>query len=196
VNKGLVLVCLGFVVMGLATAWSRSRRAELSPPAGQQQRYLYCPECGLEMTCPPEFEDRVMSCPHCVKRRMEVNSFSRANGDAPRAHANGAVLAIAVGMPVALAAAVCAASRLRSKPEQTPEGDARRLTCPGCRHKMNSKVFGPGSTAVCPACAHQFVVPGTEGRKEPSGDSAGVREWGEWLGSELTKKGGGRPRRA
>ncbi len=181
-----MLVCLGLFGLGMAAAWSRSRRAE-PPPGGVPQRYLYCPECGLEMTCPPEFEGRKTFCPHCLTRRMEVNAFSR-NGDGPRPPVNRALVALAVAVPLALAAAVYAAGRLRARQEQGPGAEARRFACPECGHRMASNVFGPGSTAVCPACAAQFVVPGAKARKESTANGADVQEWGAWLGSELTKK--------
>jgi hypothetical protein len=161
------------------------------------QWYLYCAECGLEMTCPPEFEDRPINCPHCLKRRMEVTARSRADGAGLRTGANGAVLAVVVGVPLALAVAVYAVGRVRAGREQGPEGEARRVSCPVCGHKLRSNVFGPGATAVCPVCAEQFVEPGDQERKGADADAGGedVREWGEWLGSEL-RKGARRPGRA
>jgi transcription elongation factor Elf1 len=183
------ILCLGFVGLAIATTLTRSRRDEPPPLTSEAQRYLYCPECGLEMTCPPEYAGRVTFCPHCgISKKMEVNSFSHGAGEAPRSPPNRALLAVAFGVPVALAAAVYATGRLRAAREHTPEGDGRRLACPGCGHKMTAKVFSPGSTAVCPACAEQFVVPGPGRHKETAGD-ASVQKWGDWLGTELTKKG-------
>jgi hypothetical protein len=187
----LGIICLGFIVLGVATMLTRSRRYEPPAVTSEPQRYLYCPECGLEMTCPAEYVGRQTFCPHCgVTKAMEVNTFSHNAGEAPRSPPNRALLAIAFGVPVALAAAVYATGRLRARRVQTSEGDARQLACPACGHKMTAKVFSPGSTAVCPACAEQFVVPGARGRNEAA-SNASVQKWGDWLGTELTKKGRG-----
>jgi hypothetical protein len=199
VNRKSLLLQLGllgvlFVTLAIGTAYSRSRRHE-SPPrkTGESQRLLYCPECGLEMTCPSEFEHRPINCPHCVKQRMEVTAVSRAGGNAAPSRANWVVVAVAIGLPLALAVALYGAGRVRAGREQGSEANARQVSCPGCGHKMKSGVFGPGATAVCPACAEHFVVPGTGRRQQASAEGTDVRQWREWLGSELKKGAGGRP---
>jgi hypothetical protein len=187
VTKRLLLLGFGVGLIALTAATARPRRQAEAPDRPlQAQWYLYCPECGLEMTCPPGDEERATFCPRCsMKRRMELNRFSRGSDGGPRPQANRAMIVAAFGVPVVLALIVYAVGWVRAKREQTPEGESRRAACPGCGHKMTTAVFAPGSTAACPVCREQFVVPGQ--RRAPDNEH-GAREWGAWLGSELTKK--------
>jgi transcription elongation factor Elf1 len=151
----LAVLGSGLAALLALAVFSLPHAAQTPPPASESQRYLYCPQCRLEMTCPPDQEPGVAFCPHCGKDRiMEVNTFSRRNGESPPLSPTGKVLlAVAIGLPVALAVAVYLSGRQR-----TPEGAAIVFACPACGHKLRSQVLAPGSTAVCPACSEHFPV--------------------------------------
>lgn len=160
-DKRWRLIALAFVALSVLTTYSWLRRAKPAPRDGESVRYLYCPECGLEMTCPPGDEDKATFCPHCGKsRQMEVHSFSLNGGGGPGFRANRTLLAVAFGVPIALAVLVYLLRRLQARREREVEADTRQIACPACGHELSTAIFGPGSTAVCPECAERFVVRG------------------------------------
>jgi transcription elongation factor Elf1 len=154
-------------VVGLAltafigfTLYSVMGTPNTPPTASEPQRYLYCPQCGLEMTYQPDQEGRAVFCPHCGKDRpMEVNTFSHSLGEEPPLSSTAKILlALAMGVPVALAVITYQSGRQR-----TPEVAANVFACPACGHKLRSHILGPGSTAVCPTCAEHFLVRAARG---------------------------------
>jgi hypothetical protein len=157
---------MGFVVLSGLTIHSAFRRAKPLPPGEKAQMYLYCPECGLEMTCPPGDEDKATFCPHCgVTRRMEVHSYSFSGGG-PGFRASRLVLAVGFGVPIALSVAVYLLGRRQASRGQAAVVKHGKIACPFCGHKLSAAPFGSGSTAVCPVCTERFVVGSPERRLE------------------------------
>jgi hypothetical protein len=189
VTRRLILLCVGFATLSVLTVVTKSRRAERPHAVGVAQSWLYCPECGLEMTCPTGAEGSQTFCPHCgPKYPMQVSAVSRGAGEGQHSGPKLLVMVVAFAVPAALAVAVYAASRARHPPEDEPAPERFDVSCPACGHAMTSTALGPGSRAVCPDCAHPFVVPdkGTAGK--PADHHGQVTEWGRWLGGELAKK--------
>jgi uncharacterized paraquat-inducible protein A len=166
VNSRWLWIAISFVVLLGLTIHSALRRAERLRAVEKPQMYLYCPECGLEMTCPPGAEDKAAFCPHCgMTRRMEVHSYS-VNGGGPGFRANRLVLAVAIGVPIALGVAIYLLGRRQASRGQATVVKHGKIACPFCGHKLSAAPFGPGSTAVCPVCTERFVVGRPERRPE------------------------------
>jgi transcription elongation factor Elf1 len=185
-EPGSVTMRLGAVGLGLAALIGLSmflplRRPTSAPSASEPQRYLYCPQCGLEMTCPVDQETRATFCPHCGKSQpMEVNTSSHAGSEGPPLSPTIKVLlAVAIGLPVVLAVLAYQFGRQR-----TPKGAVNVFACPACGHKLRSQIVGPGSTAVCPTCAEHFLV----GAAHPAAEAP---RNGNKSGSRLANKVGG-----
>lgn len=162
------LVGLALAAFAMATVqWCTRRPAAKPTVAAATQFFAHCAACGLEMTCPSERADDPPPCPHCgTGRRMEINTFSRNNGETPAVPLNRRLLATAFGVPAALAVGVYYLGR-RAKERQSSEGEEEvcRFKCPGCGHGMTSTTYRRGSTAICPACAEVFVVASLDGQE-------------------------------
>jgi predicted RNA-binding Zn-ribbon protein involved in translation (DUF1610 family) len=196
VRKRLGLLCLGFVVLSVATYLTRGRRLEPPPAGGQPQHYLYCAECGLEMTCAPGQDAERTFCPHCgVTHKMELTTYSRNQGEGPRQPLNRLLLVVAFGVPTALAVAIYLKSRTRERTEKPAEGEPLRFACPNCGHQLASRAFRAGSTAVCPECAEQFVVGGPATLTGPNTPQGGVPSRGSGPRPAPGKRAGGVRRR-
>lgn len=161
----LYLLGLGFVALAIATAITRRPATKSNEIASAPQHYLYCPECELEMTCPPEFVQQGMSCPHCgAGRRMKVTTVSHSDGSGLHAVPNRWMLPLVFGVPVVVAVAVFLLERSSKRPaaakQQMQVQVQAYLTCPRCGQRISSASYGPGATAVCPECAEHFKVPG------------------------------------
>ncbi len=156
----LYLLCLGFVALAVATAVTR-RPPPTTTAGAEAQHYLYCPECGLEMTCPPEYVKEGMACPHCgAGKRMRVNAHSQSDGLVPGLASSRWVVPLVFGVPVVLAVVVFALERVSNRPRSSAQPPPSEVSCPRCNHRMASGIFGPGSTVICPECAERFKVPG------------------------------------
>jgi predicted RNA-binding Zn-ribbon protein involved in translation (DUF1610 family) len=193
---GLAVLGLGLAALTGLVVFSLQPTATTPPSAGEPQRYLYCPQCRLEMTCAPGQEARETFCPHCGKAWiMEVNTFSRRKGESPPLSASKkqVLWAVGLGLPVALAAAALAVAVYWSGREPTPENAVVVFACPACGHKLRSQILAPGSTAVCPVCGEHFLV--RAARSAGNRGSAKAPERRTKTGSKLTSKvSGERPR--
>jgi uncharacterized paraquat-inducible protein A len=170
------LLCVVLIGLSLAGATSHLRRPEPTRMNDGSQHYVYCPECGLEMTIPPEMERKQTFCPHCGPgKQLEINSYSRTNGEAPLP-TNRLLVAALFGVPCILLFGVYLLGRKREGQKPTDVEEVFRFACPGCGHEIASNAYREGSTAVCPACAEMFVVPNSAAsdrladRPEATGD--------------------------
>ncbi len=194
-KKRLGLLCLGFVVLSVATYLTRGRRHEPPPAGGQPQHYLYCAECGLEMTCAPGQEGERTFCPHCgVTHPMQLTTYSRNQGEGPRPPLNRLFLAMAFGVPTALAVAIYLLRRPPPHSAEPAEDEPLRFACPNCGHQIASRAFRAGSIAVCPECAEQFVVGGPATFAGPHTPQGGDRSRGDGP-RPVPGKGAGKARR-
>jgi predicted RNA-binding Zn-ribbon protein involved in translation (DUF1610 family) len=170
------LFCVILFGLALAAATSRFRHPYPAPASEDGQCFLYCSECGLEMTYPGEMRQRQVSCPHCgIAKKMQESSYSRTNGHAPPLPTNWLVMAGVFAVPVGLATGLFVLRRRQELQTPLPDAEASRFSCPGCGHEIASKSYSIGSTAVCPACAEVFVVadPSATIVREDGADSAG-----------------------
>jgi transcription elongation factor Elf1 len=194
------LLCLVLFGLGLAAATYHLRQPTPVRRTGVAQRYWYCPECGLELALPAEADPKQKYCPHCGPNKpMQVNSFSRTNGEAPSLPTNRWFVGAMFGIPVALAVGLYAVSRARGG-VQNPESDreAFQFDCPGCGHTIISNSYRKGSTAVCPACAELFVVTKSIANESAVDRSDKARDLEDQMRSTLRKKSskGRKPPRA
>jgi hypothetical protein len=156
----LYLLCLGFVALTIATLMTRRPAPKPAAAGTEVQHYLYCPECELEMTCPPEYVKQGMVCPHCgAGRKMKVTTHSLSGGQGPLA-ASRWMIPLVFGVPVAVAVVVFVLERGSKRPRVAAGPPQSHVDCPRCGHRMSTAMFGPGSLAICPECAEHFRVPG------------------------------------
>jgi transcription elongation factor Elf1 len=190
------LLCLVLVGLTLAAATSHLRHAPPPRETSGTQKYLYCPECGLEMTAHREAaEGKQTACPHCgVKHPMQVSSYSRTDGGGPRLQTSWLFVGLMFGVPAALAVGVYSVSRARARLPQDEADDVFQFSCPGCGHAMASNSYRKGSTAVCPVCAELFVVTGSDTAAKAIDRSDQERDLEDGLRSKLRKKKPGKPR--
>jgi uncharacterized paraquat-inducible protein A len=179
------LICLAVTALIMAgVQWYFRPPAEVPlPSAAVAQFYVYCPKCGLEMTCPAEQAEKPPFCPHCgPSRPMQVSTVSRGSAQASATPTNWFIVAAALGIPITLAICVYLLGRPGQPVIVSQADEAYRFNCPGCGHEMSSTSYRKGSTAVCPVCSELFVVTGTDTpktedrRREESSDlEAGLR---------------------
>jgi hypothetical protein len=179
------LLCLAVAALIMASIQWYFRRPAAGPlpSASVAQFYVYCPQCGLEMTCPAEQADKPPFCPHCGKeRRMQVSTVPHASREMAGTPPNWLLVAAAFGVPISLAIGVYVLGRSGQPLEVSETEEAYHFKCPGCGHSMTSRSYRRGSTAVCPVCSELFVVTGAEGpttestRREDSSElEAGMR---------------------
>ena len=69
-------------LLRLGGGWYLLSSADGDPEANQEPpvRYWHCPNCGLEMTCPPGQEDAETLCPHCIHDKVAFQVVTRAQG--------------------------------------------------------------------------------------------------------------------
>jgi transcription elongation factor Elf1 len=189
------LLCLILIGLTLAAATSHLRRRAPRREAEPGQQYAYCPECGLELTITPGADRKHNFCPHCgVDHPMQVNGFSRTNGEAPVLGPNRLLVAAIFGVPAALAVGVYSLSRKRGQPKQADGEEVFQFSCPSCGHTIASNSYRKGSTAVCPACAELFVVAGSS-PEDGLDRSDEEHELEDGLRSKLRNKKFGRPKK-
>jgi hypothetical protein len=90
----------------------------------------HCPNCGLEMTCPPGQEDKVTMCPRCVHEKVAFEVVTRRPGRGVLpVGVNGYLLAAGAGLVAVLALAVWLGGRVRQGRAVRRETEAS--TAPG-----------------------------------------------------------------
>jgi uncharacterized paraquat-inducible protein A len=183
------LLCVVLVGLTLAALTSQWRRPTVQREQAQHQRYAYCPECGLELTLPIDGSQKPMTCPHCgPAKQMEINSFSRTNGEGPAIPLNRPLLVALFAVPIGLAITFYAVSARRQKRSLDADSELFRFKCPGCGHIMESMTYRQGSTAVCPACAELFVVTKADGDASSSARTDKAKDLEDGIRSALRKK--------
>jgi rubrerythrin len=183
------LICLAFLALAMAAIQWQFRRSSPPPTAGAAKYYLYCPECGLEMTWPEEHIENPPFCPHCgAGKQMQLSTFSRNDGQAPAVAPNRYFVAAAFGLPIALAVGVYWLGRERKRRRPAEPDEVLEFKCPGCGHAMASAAYRRGSTAVCPVCSELFVVTASDESVSAEGRWDESREMEAHLRSSLRKK--------
>ncbi len=184
------LISLAFLALAMAAIqWQFRHPAARTPVAGASKYYLYCPECGLEMTWPEERVDKLPPCPHCgLEKPMQLSTISRNNGDMPAVTPNRLFVASAFGVPMLLAVAVYWFGRGRRPVESDEPDEVLSFKCPSCGHAMTSASFRRGSTAVCPVCSELFIVTSAEEAKSDERRWQESRDLEDNLRSSLRKK--------
>jgi uncharacterized paraquat-inducible protein A len=190
------LLCLILVSLAVAAATAHLRQPARKLETRSGQRFLYCPECELEIAVPAEMEPKQTFCPHCgVTKPMQINSYSRTNGAAPPLPNNRLLMAAMFGVPAALLLGLYSLSRKRPSRQASGADEVFQFSCPGCHHTMASNSYRKGSTAVCPVCAELFVVTGSDKSDATVDRPDEERDLEDGLRSRLRKKKPRRPRR-
>ena len=170
------------LVLALAGGWY------LLSPAGEDEddgadavHYWRCPNCGLEMPCPPEREDEVTLCPHCVQEKVAFEVITHPKGVAgalPRGP--GAVLVVMAGSVTALlAVAVFVLGRGRQGNEARNEDPSHWCRCPGCSQQLRYAQSQAGRKAQCRVCGEEFVLPAPGPQTAVPGLQEDVAAWKE-----------------
>jgi DNA-directed RNA polymerase subunit RPC12/RpoP len=154
------------VVLGVAAGYwlVQSSRGPEATGQGQAEKWYHCPRCGLELPCPPGFEERVVFCSHCgsAKSVMEVRARAWAPGGFLAGRGSKLVPAIVIGVAALLAVVLLLASLVRkgAKASQRESADAASVCrCPGCGRRLHYRRSQAGRRAACPACDAPVVFP-------------------------------------
>jgi hypothetical protein len=130
-RKWILIECYALLLL-LAGGWylyspTVGNSGEGEEPAG---RFWHCPNCGLELPCPPKQEDKVTLCPHCIREKIafEVVTHRSDRWGLP-VGVNGYLLVAGASLLAVLAITAWLGDRVRqgSKARQ----DARRSDAPG-----------------------------------------------------------------
>jgi hypothetical protein len=104
------------LVLVLAGCWYLYSPAGGEPGEDEEPEVhlWHCPNCGLEMTCPPGQEDRVTMCPRCSHEKVALEVVTRrpGRGGLPLG-VNGHLLAVGGGIVAVLGLGVWLGSRVR-----------------------------------------------------------------------------------
>jgi hypothetical protein len=96
--------------------------------AEEEATSLRCPECGLQMTCPPGQEGQPFRCPHCIhKGTLMVQVSATGSGVLDRLKNLSPFPLIVIGGTTALAVAlvILRSRKAADPPEPTPEAEGK-----------------------------------------------------------------------
>lgn len=155
-------------------------------------KYWYCPQCGLEMTCPPEKVNEVTPCPKCVHDgvKFEVHNYSRANGEGP-AKDTDPVVKFLFFLPATLVVLLFISTQMRSVRFAPSRGKNFIFSCPACEHPVRYQQPEVGTNGICPDCGEQFIYPDLDAPPRKSKRSETNDVASAWL-AELKKNRKGR----
>jgi hypothetical protein len=131
----------------------------LAQPAKKPAKFLYCPQCGFEMTW---YQDQApeMNCPRCnPKKKLEIFTYSHRPEPEPdfAPPRDMRALYVAAGFPVVLLA-VWGFMSWRKKDAKVTE-NCLVTRCPACGRKIKYPVSFAGQRSSCPRCKGRFIFP-------------------------------------
>ena len=183
-SKRLVIAGVALIlVVVVAGGWYLLSPADEDAGADGEDEvhYWHCPNCGLEMTCPPGKEDEVMLCPHCAPEKVPFEVITHPKGLAgalPRGP--GAVLVVlALSVTALLAAAVFVLGRVGQGKEARSQGPTHWCRCPGCSQRLGYAQSQVGRKAQCRVCNEEFVLPAPGPQTAPPGVQEDAAAWQE-----------------
>ncbi len=166
----------------LALGWGLPCLVQGQTPAEQQpgpQYWLYCPRCGLEMTCPPDLVKEGCICPRCARRdvRMQVTTSPPSQAGESSSNGSPVVRWIALGLAATMAVAWAILKRHQAAQAQAAN-DLRPASCQVCGATLKYRECDEGLTGTCPTCGEtvQYISAESE---EPVPDSKDLKEWHE-----------------
>jgi hypothetical protein len=153
----LLVLAVGVLAV-LAAAWQFWAAVAPEPARAGPEPPLtwYCPNCRLEMTCPPGHETKETLCPRCAgeKQYLEVRRRGREESRA----GSPVVLIAAVSLPAILALTLLVLGLGRKRRARTdPDGPSPYVRCPYCHHKVYLRHSGPAAKVFCSACRRKFL---------------------------------------
>ena len=175
----LILVVAGGLLA--AGGWYLLSPADEDPGAAGEDTvyYWHCPNCGLEMTCPPGREQEVTLCPHCARENVAFEVITHPTGLAgglPRGP--GTTLAVlAMSVAALLAVAVFVLGRWGQGKEARDGDPAHSCHCPGCSQRLRYAQSQAGRKARCRACNEEFVFPAPGPQTAAPGLPEDVAAW-------------------
>jgi hypothetical protein len=169
----LAASCMPAVLLGLAGPAPAPAQAP-----SDQREYLYCPECSLEMPCPPGRENADVLCPRCGGKKI-VMEHSAARHSAPGWKAVGKDwLATALIVLGVVLAALWGVLRLWRGPAPVSVTEVFfEVPCPTCRRSVRFLQRQAGQKGGCTFCGASCVFP------DPTSDAKGffkkpsVKQW-------------------
>jgi predicted RNA-binding Zn-ribbon protein involved in translation (DUF1610 family) len=179
--RRLVTLSVGLLAVMGAVWYFYPSSAEEDESVVEKVRDLVwsCPNCGLEMTCPPEDAAKKMLCPRCIAQRILMIARDRHESKFGSLLQPGSPVSplILLGITLLLALTLLA---LRQRPAPQPVKRVVRLSsypCPACGHRMNYSSSEVGRKATCPACAEQVVYPAMKEAVSLSEEQQDVARW-------------------
>jgi hypothetical protein len=137
--------------------------------------YLYCPECGLEMTSPSDHSRKKWPCPRCSRPGVFLEYSLERRGRA--AGLSSFVGHLARGL-VILGASLAALSlflRIRAIRARAAE-PTFAFACPACTREILFRQSQGGKKGVCPGCQTLCDYPNTKAGGATS-KGGGLRRW-------------------
>ena len=184
VSTRLVIAGVALVlVLVVAGGWYLLSPADEDADEGDadEVHYWHCPNCGLEMTCPPGREDEVTLCPHCANEKVAFEVITHPKGLAgalPRGPA-AALVVLALSMAVLLAVTAVVLGRRGRSTETRNEAPTHWCHCPGCSQRLRYAQSQAGRKAHCRVCNEEFVFPAPTHQTAVPGLQEDVAAWQE-----------------
>jgi LSD1 subclass zinc finger protein len=140
-----------------------------------QPLFLHCPECGLEIPCPPSKKGMQTFCPQCGLKRivMEQTTYRHASLWRFSDFLTASIFATAAVLALALLA-------IRIRRRQRGADAKGEVYCDACRRKVRYSLASGGERVPCPYCQAKLHLPG-EAAKKPRQDAKVVKSWGAAL---------------
>jgi hypothetical protein len=181
-NPSLLLPGLGLLALAaVACIWFVPAQEEEEEPEGERVLYWHCPNCGLEMTCPPREGAKVTPCPHCARQgvNFEVQDHPQGKGGPPPGLDGRLLPKVMLSVLVFLVAALLAFGRLRPSSRAPREVLVSSVACPAYGHRMSYREAQANTSGTCTVCEETFVYPPVKTRAAVCKEQQEVSRWME-----------------
>jgi hypothetical protein len=168
-----MLTRLALVAFGLSAVFAAVWVLFFHHPAAAEQHqrqaakpgifgYLYCKQCGFEITCAEGRENIVTRCPRCWAKTgsvLEFSKSSRTSGGVFVPPPSPVLPVTLIGATILMGVTLLCAARLTKKKQHRRTIRDLCYTCQICRRRMRYAKEQAGHKARCPKCKNLFTFP-------------------------------------
>jgi hypothetical protein len=185
-SRPKVRLALGMIFVVFLVCFSPallSSRAQDAAPT-TAPGYLYCPECGLELTWGDHPPPQPMYCPRCDPKKVAYKYAKTppSRSILPTAGIDGPLFKILVGVVVVLGLAYLVLRYARSRHESLVAQSVFLFPCPCCRRDLKYTESMAGRPGLCGYCNTRCVYPETgQGPEDDYFRRKTLKKWGKQM---------------
>jgi uncharacterized protein (TIGR03382 family) len=139
-----------------------AKKGDWSHASKPSSGYLFCKECGFEITCAPGRENTVVPCPRCGTKKgttLDFFPYSHNTSGWQGPPPSPLVPVLVIGSTVLMSVILLCLAWLGRRRHHPADVKVLHYRCQICGRRLRYSALQAGHKGVCPQCKKVFVFP-------------------------------------